>query len=169
MDHEIPVGLERKTTPLAARTGGPIDEAGGNFHFLYRAVGLKEALPHFRAKRKSGFSKQPMFMRRGEADFNNLPGAPRADDLGAVARTSLGDRRKDIILTLWRMSVSYLAKDEAHEIELQEPLEQFACTEYSIEQAAWPNWIYPPPQINIGDRIQIVAYEPGERARDDRD
>jgi hypothetical protein len=81
-----------------------------------------------------------------------------------------GDRRKDIILTLWRMSVSYLAKDEVYEIELQEPLRQLSCTEYSIGTSGLAEFDFSaPPPVNIGDRIQIDAYEPGERARDDRD
>ena len=41
-------------------------------------------------------------------------------------------RDKDIILTLWRMAVTYLAKEQVYELELQEPLKQLACTEYSI-------------------------------------
>ena len=79
------------------------------------------------------------------------------------------DRRKDIILTLWRMSVSYLAKDEVYELELQEPLKQLACTEYSIGINGLAEFdLSARPPVNIGDRIQIDAYEPGGRARDDR-
>jgi hypothetical protein len=78
-----------------------------------------------------------------------------------------GDRRKDIILTLWRMSASYLAKDEVYEIELREPLKQFACTEYSIGANGLVEFdLSATPPVNVGDRIQIDAYEPGERARD---
>jgi len=78
-----------------------------------------------------------------------------------------GDRRKDIILTLWRMSVSYLAKDDIYKIELQEPLKQFACTEYSIGTRGLAEFdLSAIPPVNIGDRIQIVAYEPGERHRE---
>ena len=81
-----------------------------------------------------------------------------------------GDRRKDIILTLWRVSASYLTKDEVYEIELQEPLKQLACTEYSIGTSGLAEFDFSaPPPVKIGDRIPIDAYELGERARDDRD
>lgn len=81
-----------------------------------------------------------------------------------------GHRRKDLILTLWRMSVSYLAKDEVYEIELQEPLKQFSCTEYSVGTTGLAEFdLSVTPPVNVGDRIQIDAYEPGERARGDRD
>jgi hypothetical protein len=81
-----------------------------------------------------------------------------------------GRRRKDIILTLWRMSVSYLAKDEVYEIELQDPLKQLACTEYSIGRSGFAEFdFFVAPQVQIGDRIQIDAYQPGERARHDDD
>ena len=33
-----------------------------------------------------------------------------------------GHRRKDIILTLWRISVSYLATDEVDELNFRNPL-----------------------------------------------
>jgi hypothetical protein len=79
-----------------------------------------------------------------------------------------GHRRKDIILTLWRMSVSYLANDEVYEIELQEPFKQLACTEYSIGRSGLAEFDFSAaPPVNIGDRIQIDAYQLGERARDD--
>ena len=79
-----------------------------------------------------------------------------------------GHRRKDIILTLWRMSVSYLAKDEVYEIELQEPLKRLACTEYSTGRSGLAEFDFSAaPPVNIADRIQIDAYQPGERARDE--
>jgi hypothetical protein len=81
-----------------------------------------------------------------------------------------GDRSDDIFLTLWRMSVSYLAKDEVYEIELREPLRQFACTEYSIGTSGFAEFdLFASPPVNVGDRIQIDACEPGERAREDRE
>jgi len=80
-----------------------------------------------------------------------------------------GDGGNDLILTLWRMSVSYLAKDEVYEIELQEPLRQFSCTEYSIGTIGLAEFdLSVTPPVSLGDRIQIDAYEPGERARADR-
>ena len=83
-------------------------------------------------------------------------------------KVKAGHRRKDIILTLWRMSVSYLAKDEVYEIELQEPLKRLACTEYSIGRSGLAEFDFSAaPPVNIGDRIQIDAYQPGERARDE--
>jgi hypothetical protein len=85
-------------------------------------------------------------------------------------KVKAGHRRKDIILTLWRMSVSYLAKDEVYEIELQEPLKQLACTEYSIGRSGFAEFrFFCCPPVNIGDRIQINAYQLGERARHDDD
>jgi len=85
-------------------------------------------------------------------------------------KVKAGRRRKDIILTLWRMSVSYLAKDEVYEIELQEPLKQLACTEYSIGRSGLAEFDFSAvPPVNIGDRIQINAYQLGERARHDDD
>jgi hypothetical protein len=81
-----------------------------------------------------------------------------------------GDRRNDIFLTLWRMGVSYLAKDEIYEIELREPLKQFVCTEYSTGTSGFAEFdLFASPPVNVGDRIQIDAYEPGERAREDGD
>ncbi len=81
-----------------------------------------------------------------------------------------GDRRNDvIILTLWRMSVSYLAEGELYEIELRDPLKQFACTEYSIGANGLVQFdLSDIPPVSVGDRIRIDAYEPGERAQDDR-
>ena len=85
-------------------------------------------------------------------------------------KTESGDKGKEITLTLWRMSVSYLAKDEVYEIQLQEPLKQFSCTEYSIGKRGLAEFdLSAIPPIKVGDRIRIDAYEPGERARDDRD
>jgi hypothetical protein len=75
---------------------------------------------------------------------------------------------KDIILILWRMSVSYLAKEQIYEFELQEPLKQLACTEYSMGINGLAEFdLSARPPVNIGDRIQIDAYEPGGRAGDD--
>jgi hypothetical protein len=83
-------------------------------------------------------------------------------------KVKAGHRRKDIILTLWRMSVSYLAKDEVYEIELQDPLKRLACTEYSIGRSGFAEFDFSAaPPVNIGDRIQIDAYQLGERARHD--
>jgi hypothetical protein len=83
-------------------------------------------------------------------------------------KVKTGHRRKDIILTLWRMSVSYLAMDEAYEIELQEPLKQLACTEYSIGRSGLAEFDFSAaPPVNIGDRIRIDAYRLGERVRED--
>jgi hypothetical protein len=80
-----------------------------------------------------------------------------------------GDKSTDIILNLWRMSVSYLAEDVVYEIELKEPFNQFACTEYSIGTNGLAEFdLFAIPPVSVGDRIQIDAYEPGERARDDR-
>jgi hypothetical protein len=79
-------------------------------------------------------------------------------------------RRKEIVLTLWRLSVSYLANDQVYEIELQEPLKQLACTEYSRGSSGLAEFdLSGNPPVKIGDRIQINAYEPGERNRDDGD
>ena len=81
-----------------------------------------------------------------------------------------GDRRKDLILNLWRVSVSYLAKDDVYEIELPEPLRQLSCTEYSIGTIGLAEFdLSAPPPVKVGDRIQIDAYEPGERDRGDRE
>jgi hypothetical protein len=78
------------------------------------------------------------------------------------------DRSKDIILTLWRMSVSYLAKEEIYEFRLQEPLKQLASTEYSIGRNGLAEFdLSANPPVSIGDRIQIDAYEAGVRSRDD--
>jgi hypothetical protein len=77
-------------------------------------------------------------------------------------------RGKVIILTLWRMSVSYLAKEQVYELELQEPLKQLACTEYSIGINGLAEFdLSARPPVNVGDRIQIDAYEPGGRAGHD--
>jgi hypothetical protein len=79
-----------------------------------------------------------------------------------------GDRHKDIIVTLWRLTVSYLAKEEVYEMELQEPLRKLACTEYSIGIRGLAEFdLSANPPVKAGDRIQIDAYEPGERVRDD--
>jgi hypothetical protein len=79
-----------------------------------------------------------------------------------------GDKHQDIVVTLWRMSVSYLAKDEVYEIELQEPLRQLACTEYSIGTDGFAEFdLFALPPVNAGERIQIDAYQPGERVRQD--
>jgi hypothetical protein len=79
-------------------------------------------------------------------------------------KVSPGDSRKDLMLTLWRLSVSYLAEDEIYEIELKDPLKQYACTEYSIGANGLVQFDFSAiPPINVGDRIQIDAYEAGER------
>jgi hypothetical protein len=81
-----------------------------------------------------------------------------------------GDRQKDIVVTLWRMTVSYLAKDEVYEMELQEPLRKLACTEYSIGIRGLAEFdLSANPPVKAGDRIQIDAYKPGERVRHDRE
>jgi hypothetical protein len=81
-----------------------------------------------------------------------------------------GDQRIDIILTLWRLSVSYLAKEEIFEIELQDPLRKHACTEYAIGTTGLAEFdLSAAPPVRIGDRIQVDAYEPGERVRTDGD
>jgi hypothetical protein len=83
-------------------------------------------------------------------------------------KVKAGHRRKDIILTLWRISVSYLATNEVDEIELQEPLKQLACTEYSIGKSGLAEFDFSAaPPVNVGDRIQIDAYQVGECPRDD--
>ncbi len=85
-------------------------------------------------------------------------------------KAKAGDRRKAIVLTLWRMSVSYLAKEETYEVELQEPLREFACTEYSIGTTGLAEFdLSANPPVKVGDRVQLIAYEPGERIRVDRD
>ena len=78
------------------------------------------------------------------------------------------DRGKDIILTLWRMSAAYLAKEEVYQFELQEPLKQLACPQYSIGINGLAEFdLSASPPLNIGDRIQISAYEPKGRSCDD--
>jgi hypothetical protein len=81
-----------------------------------------------------------------------------------------GDRHKDIVVTLWRMTVSYLAKNEVYEMQLQEPLRKITCTEYSVGIRGSAEFdLSANPPVNAGDRIQIDAYKPGERVRHDRD
>ena len=81
-----------------------------------------------------------------------------------------GERRKPIVLTLWRMSVSYLAKEEIYEVELQEPLRQLSCTQYSIGTTGLAEFdLSANPPVNVDDRLRLVAYKPGERIRADRD
>jgi hypothetical protein len=75
-------------------------------------------------------------------------------------------RSKDLILTLWRLSLSYLAKKEVYEIELPEPLRQISCTDYSVGTTGLVEFdLFASPPVNVGDRFQVEAYEPGERAR----
>jgi hypothetical protein len=77
------------------------------------------------------------------------------------------DRSKVLKLTLWRMSVSYLAEDEVYEIELSEPLKRFACTEYSVGTNGLVQFdMYAVPPLSAGDRIQIDAYKSGERGEE---
>ena len=81
-----------------------------------------------------------------------------------------GNRHKDIVVTLWRMTVSFLAKNEIYEIQLQEPLRKIACTEYSVGIRGSAEFdLSANPPVTVGVRIQIDAYEPGERVRHDRD
>jgi hypothetical protein len=78
-----------------------------------------------------------------------------------------GDKSQEIIVTLWRLSVSYLANDQVYEIELQKPLKQIACTEYSIGSIGLAEFdLSENPPVKIGDRIPIDAYAPGERVRE---
>jgi hypothetical protein len=85
-------------------------------------------------------------------------------------KARLGDKRQEIVVTLWRMSVSYLANDEVYEIELRKPLKQLACTEYSIGSIGFAEFdLSESPPVKIGDRIKIDAYTPGERVRDEGD
>jgi hypothetical protein len=79
-----------------------------------------------------------------------------------------GEKRQEIVVTLWRLSVSYLANDQVNEIELQEPLKHLACTEYSIGSIGLAEFdLSDSPPVKVGDRIQIDAYAPGERVRDE--
>jgi hypothetical protein len=79
-------------------------------------------------------------------------------------------RSKDLIFTLWRLSLSYLAKKEVYEIELPEPLRQISCTDYSVGTTGLVEFdLFVSPPVNVGDRFQVDAYEPGERARDSRE
>jgi hypothetical protein len=81
-----------------------------------------------------------------------------------------GQRGKELVLTLWRLTISYLAKDEVYEIELPEPLKKFSCTDYSLGTTGLADFdLFVTPPVNVGDRIQIDAYDPGERVRADRD
>ena len=85
-------------------------------------------------------------------------------------KATLGDKRREIVVTLWRLSVSYLANDQIYEIELQQPLKQLACTEYSIGSIGLAEFdLSESPPVKKGDRIQIDAYTPGERDRDERE
>ena len=85
-------------------------------------------------------------------------------------KVKLGGTHTEISLTLWRVGVSYLAKDEIYEIELQEPLKELACTEYSLGTSGLAEFDFSaPPPVKIGDRLQIDAYKPGERLRDDHE
>ena len=53
---------------------------------------------------------------------------------------------------------------------LQEPLREFACTEYSIGTTGLAEFdLSANPPVKVGDRVQLIAYEPGERSRADRD
>lgn len=82
-------------------------------------------------------------------------------------KARLGDKRQEIVVTLWRMSVSYLANDQVNEMELREPLKQLACTEYSVGSIGLAEFdLSDNPSVKIGDRIQIDAYAPGERVRE---
>ena len=75
-------------------------------------------------------------------------------------------RSEDLILTLWRLSLSYLAQKEVYEIELPEPLRQISCTDYSVGTTGLVEFdLFVSPPVNVGDRFQVDAYEPGERAR----
>jgi hypothetical protein len=68
------------------------------------------------------------------------------------------------------MSVSYLANDQVYEIELRKPLKQLACTEYSIGSIGLAEFdLSESPPVKIGDRLQVDAYAPGERVRDERE
>jgi hypothetical protein len=76
-------------------------------------------------------------------------------------------RSKDLILTLWRLSLSYLAKKEVYEIELPEPLRQISCTDYAVGTTGLVEFdLFVGPPVKVGDRFQVAAYEPGEKARD---
>jgi hypothetical protein len=85
-------------------------------------------------------------------------------------KAKLGDRSQEIFVTLWRMSVSYLANEQVYEMELQQPLKQLACTEYSVGSIGLAEFdLSASPPVKIGDRIRIDAFAPGERIRDHRD
>jgi hypothetical protein len=66
---------------------------------------------------------------------------------------------------LWRLSLSYLAKKEVYEIEPPEPLRQISCTDYSVGTTGLVEFdLFVRPPVQVGDRFQVDAYEPGERA-----
>jgi hypothetical protein len=58
-------------------------------------------------------------MKSFEAKVSNIEKLP-------AYRIRVSDRSQDLVLTLWRMSVAYLAEDAVYEIELHEPLKRFS-------------------------------------------
>jgi hypothetical protein len=74
------------------------------------------------------------------------------------------DQSKDTALTCWRMRISYPGPYTVYEVELREPFKNFACKKYMIGVNGLVEFdLFAEPQAAAGDRIQIDAYEPGEK------
>jgi len=79
-------------------------------------------------------------------------------------RDGSDDQKKDTVIESWRMRVSYLGPEMLYEVELREPLKDFASKKYTVGLNGFVDFeMFSDPHVAAGDSIQIDAYEPGEK------
>jgi hypothetical protein len=84
--------------------------------------------------------------------------------LQALRRRDPESESKETGMKLWRMRVSYLGSETLYEMELHEPLKSLASKKFTMGLNGLVEFeMFSEPTVAAGDRIQIDAYEPGEK------
>jgi len=73
-------------------------------------------------------------------------------------------QNKDTAINLWRMRASYVGPETLYEVELREPLKSLASKNIAVKLNGYVEFkMFSQPDIALGDSIEIVVYEFGER------